>query len=135
MVITSFEQLQKALQDELKQALEETARKSEQDMKEAIDYFYSGGTPKLYERTGKMEKTPKTTPVSVSGNGGEFKAYLDQSGGYSTGKNPSMGQVLDLTNDGHSDGLRPAVGHTGYWDKAEQAIGQDFDDIMRKHFK
>ena len=130
----SLNALEKALQSRLQKAMNVASEKALADMYEQTGDFYAGGEPIMYERTGALGDTPKTTAVQSSGNDVSFKAYLDTAGGYSTGKNPSMLEVLKLTNDGSYPGLRPAKGKTGYWDRAKEQIIKDTEDTIKSFF-
>jgi len=129
------DELARLIMQDMQSAVQETKNKAMSALGNGIVYFYSGGTPVVYQRTYQLMRTPKTSNIKVSSNKHiEFEAYLDDSGGYTTGKHPSMAQVLDLTDKGHSPGLRPAVGNTGYWNMICGQIESDFDAAMRKYF-
>lgn len=134
-VARSMEQLQKIIMDEMEKAMHEVEKKSIKRIDDAILYFYSGGTPVKYQRTGHLMDTRETDPVTRGGLSVNFRAYLnDGVGGYTTGKKPSMAAVLQLTNFGSAAGLRPAVGSTGWWQRAETNIGKDVDSTFARHF-
>lgn len=94
----------------------------------------------MYKRTGALGDTPKVTDIDVSGNSASFTAFLDTSGGYTTGDNPSMEQVLNLANyktrwitsGGHP--ARLALGKTGFWERAEEKMEDTFNKTMRQFF-
>ena len=104
------------------------------DMHEGLDVFYGGGEPVMYERTGQMETTPRTTGVSSSGKTASFEAYLSQDGGYDTGKKPSMGTVLQLANYGDVAGYRDTVGAKGFWEYSEDLIEDSFHKALANRF-
>ena len=121
--------------DEMEKAMNEVEKKSIKRIDNAILRFYSGGTPVKYQRTGHLMDTRETDPVTRGGLSVNFRAYLDDGvGGYSTGKKPSMAEVLNLTIRGHSSGLRPAVGSLGWWWTAQKDIKNDLDSTFAKHF-
>lgn len=129
------DELAQLIMKDIQSAVQLTEKYAIADMGMAISHFYAGGYPKMYIRTYQLAKTPKTSGVRVLSNKHvQFDAYLDDSGGYTTGKHPSMAQVLDLTDKGSSPGLRPAVGSTGYWDMANKYIEKHFDDCMKQYF-
>lgn len=135
MTVSNMAQLQQALLSKVTQALSVANQKSLNIMKEEVAGFYNGGTPVKYKRTGQLKGTPTTTGVVTNGNSVSFEAKLDSSGGYSSGRKPSMMQVLRLTNYGDTGGiLRPAVGSPGYWEKAEVRIEQALNDALGKYF-
>ena len=139
-VAKTTEELQRLIMDEMQKAMNETAKQAEQDMHEGTEYFYNGGTPRRYVRTGALGNTPKTSPVVQSGNEVSFNAYLDKNYTYNSGDSPSMGQALDLANYGTpwrtSGGgwANPTVGNKGFWEKSEEKIEESFNRIMGKHF-
>ncbi len=128
--VRSDEELNKLLQRDIERAIKIAERKALEDVFEAVGRFYAGGDPKKYERTGQLMDTPKVRSLGKT----SFEAYLDDAGGYSTGKHPSMAQVLALTNEGSLSGFRPAVGASGYWKFAEKNIERDFYDAMSQFF-
>lgn len=139
MTAKSMKELEAMLMKQAQKAMQVTQKKAEADMFEAVGGFYTGGEPELYERTGALANTPSTSPISSGGNTVSFKAYLDDSHQYTTGKNPNMKDVLNLTNYGITSSsvgtLRHAVGKEGYWEEAEQNIEKDFKETMGKFFK
>lgn len=129
MTVNSIEEIEAILKQDLKQALDDAATKALLIMHDATLDFYSGGQPSTYVRTGALEQTPD---VKIKDEG--FSAFLNGQGRYTTGKRPTMNQVLHLTNDGSAAGLRPAVGKTGYWNEAEQKIIDAAMDAIGHYF-
>jgi len=127
------------IEDEIKQMLlkacKEMAVKAKREMQEETWDFYFGGMPAVYQRTGSLGNTPEVTPVSVSGNSITFDAYLNQDYTYTTGKRPSMNEVLQLANEGELAGFRPVVGKTGFWDRAKERMKGEWQDILQKYCK
>lgn len=134
MSATNMASLEQMLLRAMQNTMKSVEAKALADMYEETGKFYTGGEPKVYQRTGALANTPRTTSPVSSGKSVEFTAYLDQSGGYSTGKRPSMSQVLTLAETGSSPGLRPAVGQKGFWDRATQKIEQDLYEAMSAAF-
>lgn len=134
MQATSLEELEKMIENEIKKALAESASQSLLIMSDATREFYEDGTPTMYVRTGALGRAPAIDPPKKTGDGYEFKAYMDKDHTYDTGKKPTMEQVLSLTNDGHYKGLRPAVGAKGYWDRALQKMKDTTRDTFIEHF-
>lgn len=135
-VAKNMTELKKILNKEMRKALQVTAAKAEADMFQETAGFYTQGTPKMYVRTGALGDTPKTTSIIDNGDSLEFEAYLDTSEGYTTGKNPSMHDVLSVANDhgdNHAD-LRHPLGKQGFWNRAEKKIEQDLNNTMRSFF-
>lgn len=130
MVVRSIDELERALRKEMQKAMRVVSEKALADMYEETGGFYTGGEPKVYERTGALGDTPRVTPPTVGGDSVSFKAYLDTSGGYTTGKQPSMETVLTLANTGSYPGMRSTVGRTHFWDRAKDKINDDFLSTM-----
>ena len=135
MRVNSTEELERALMRNMRNAMKSVEAKALADMYDETGKFYTGGEPKEYQRTGALGDTPRTTKPTLSGDTVEFKAYLDTSGGYTTGKKPSMEQVLTLADKGSYPGLRPTVGKGGFWERAEQKIEKALDTTMKAAFK
>lgn len=130
--------IEKEIMAKAKEAMEELRLRVEDDINEGLDYFYQGGTPVMYKRTGALGDTPELTSVYTRGNTVGFKAYLDKTHIYGTGKSPGMDDVLDLANYGYTYSrvgeLRPTVGSMGFWERIEENIQKSFDDVMSKYF-
>ena len=135
MRANNMQELENMMRKEMRKALSVIEKKALADMHEEAGDFYTGGEPKMYERTGALGDTPKTTEIKSNGNEMSFKAYLDTNYTYTTGVSPSMEAVLTLANKGSYPGLKPTVGKTGFWDRAEKKIKKDFNDVMKSFFK
>lgn len=141
MVASNMSQLNAMLTKELRKAMDVTSEKALADMYDETGKFYTGGNPSMYQRTGALGDTPRTTAVSMGGQTASFEAYLDQSHQYYTGDHPSMGQVLDLANYGKrwitkgGNPAKPTVGKKGFWERAEKKIGKTFERTLKKFFK
>lgn len=140
MTAKNIKELEQMLLKEMRKAMNVASERMLADMYDETGGFYTQGNPKMYQRTGALGDTPKTTAVSSSGNVVSFKAYLDTSGGYTTGDNPSMTQVLDLANYGKpwtTKGGSPAratLGKKGFWERAEKKMQRTLDRTMRQFF-
>lgn len=143
-VAKNMKQLNDMLMRELKNAMKKVRKKSRCDMQEATKWFYEGGEPEMYVRTGALGDTPRVTYNNsyTYANGGEisFTAYLDKSHVYTTGDRPDMEKVLDLANDGiqwvTANGYyaRNTVGNKKFWERAEENIEKDFESTLSKTF-
>ena len=137
---SNMDELNAMLISEMRKAMSLASNQMLPDMYGETYKFYTKGKPKEYERTGALGDTPKTTAVSSSGNVVSFKAYLDTSGGYTTGDNPSMTQVLDLANYGKpwttksGSPARATLGKKGFWERAEKKMQRTLDRTMRQFF-
>lgn len=137
-------ELNQMLMKEMRKAMKVVSEKSLADMYDETEGFYAGTTPKVYERTGKLGDTPRTTglkedPTDV---GGEvtFEAYLDTNYTYTTGKEPTMEDVLKIANNHkytHSSvgRLRPPIGKQGFWDRSLKKIQENLNEVMGNYFK
>lgn len=138
-VAHNMDELERMLQKELRRAMTVTAKKILADMYQETGEFYAGGEPKQYERTGALGDTPKTTALSVNGNEISFQAYLDTQHQYTTGKNPTMLQVLRLTENlmthqpeiGY---LRRAKGSPHFWNRAIERMKRTYNDVLNSFF-
>lgn len=132
----NINELRNQILKEMQKATTVTAAKAEADMYHYTEDFYVGTDPK-YKRTGALGDTPRVTATKKSGNQVSFEAYLDENHVYSTGKHPTMSEVLAVANDhGNNPGhLNPPVGKQGFWDRAERQIEKDFDDTMGQFFE
>lgn len=138
-VYRSLDTLESAIMRSLNSAMNAAAQKSKPAMIAEIQAYYDSGTPKIYQRTGQLKRTPNVSPISSDTNSVSFDAYLDQAGGYSTGKMPTMTDVLNLTNYGTTSSsvgpLRPAVGAPGYWERSQEKIKEIVKKSIESKFK
>lgn len=137
----NMKQLNQMLMKSLKKAMEEANEKILEDMYEETGNFYAGGDPVMYQRTGALGDSPRTTAVSsttsTTGGSASFNAYLDQSNKYTTGRRPSMKTVLEHANKGGdmtNPAMRAVVGKPGFWDRAEEKMQQRLDEAISHHF-
>lgn len=141
---SSMAQLNAELMSALRSAMNKANSRGFEQTQKDVKWFYSGGSPNWYTRTGALGNTPRKTGVSssVSGTGGSatFSIYLDQSGGYSTGDKPGMGAVLNLANYGAGWKTKggkiahPTVGNKGFWERAERHIEEIFNQEVGSAF-
>lgn len=135
-----MKQLNAMLMKEMRKAMKVTSEKVLADMYEETGGFYTNGRkPTMYERTGALGDTPRTTTVSISGNEASFDAYLDKGHQYTTGANPTMEDVLNLTKEKpeHNSSvgyLRSVRGNTGFWERANEKMEDRLDETLNKFF-
>lgn len=140
MTVNNMKQLEQALLNKAKKAMEAASADILADMREGTNYFYTGNKPQKYNRTDALRNTPRTSVVSVIGNEISFNAYLDKSHSYTNGSNPSMAQVLNLANYGipfttkNGYPSRATVGQKGFWERAEKKMQKSLVKNMKKFF-
>lgn len=138
----NMKRLNAMLTNQLRKAMNEINHAALADMQEAVDSFYAGGQPKMYERTGALGETPEVSAVrmsfSESGGSGEFEARLNDKHQYTTGKRPSMKAVLKLANDWESPPpphhLRETAGQPEFWQDAEKEMEKSLSKIIEENF-
>lgn len=139
MTAKNMKELNSMLIKHLSRAMNLASKEILADMYEETGEFYTQGNPTVYERTGALGDTPKTTSPTVSGNSVSFEAYLDKNHQYTTGKNPNMEDVLNLANYGITNSsvgkLRPTLGQKGFWEKSEEKMQQSLDSTLAKFFR
>lgn len=138
-VCRNMQELETALMSEIRKAMNVVSEKALADMQEETWGFYSDTQPKVYERTGALGDTPRTTALHVSRNGVSFRAFLDTSHRYTTGKYPTMLDVLNLANyhtvNSSVGYLRETVGRPGFWERANTKIYRSFNDTLATFFR
>lgn len=140
MAAKNMKQIEFMLKKEVQKSMERVSKRALEDMYEETGNFYTGKEPEMYERTGALGDTPRITSLSVSRNEISFNAYLDEKHKYTTGKNPTMEDILNLTkatpvHNSSVGYLRSVRGKIGFWDRAKDKIERDFNEILRKTFK
>lgn len=140
MAAKNMKQIETILRKEVRKSMERVSQKALEDIYEETGNFYTGKEPRLYERTGALGDTPRTTSLTVSGNKISFNAYLDKNHKYTTGKNPTMEDILNLTkatpvHNSSVGYLRSVRGKVGFWERAKDKMERDFNETLRKTFK
>lgn len=134
---TNWNSLKKAMQDEMRKAMEEAEGKSYLDaLKNASDY-YSEGEPIMYQRTGQFGNSPRTTDVQGSGDMLNYEIYLDQGYEYATLPNSkrdwSTPEIFDAIEEGFGGKYAP-IGKHGRWKQIEEDIEENVENSFKKHF-
>lgn len=141
MTANNMRELEQMLLKEAQKAMVIASDKISEDMYDETGKFYTKGKPKMYQRTGALGDTPRTTVISTLGNEISFDAYLDTSHNYTSGSKPTMTQVLDLANYGtpfttkNGYPAKPTLGKKGFWERAEKKMQKTLDRTMKKFFK
>ena len=116
--------LKKALQKQMRSAMEEVNEKSFAAANENIEGFYTGD-PAYYKRTGMLGASAESTGVYGNGDNLKTTISLDQSYQYNTGT-WSAAQVMDAAEKGY------LVGTGGFWEKTEEDIEDIIDNAFTK---
>ena len=122
-------QLEAMLRKEMQKAMRVASDKMLAETQGKVYEFYTEGDPKVYQRTGALGDTPKTTAITNAGNTSEFEVYLDESHNYTTGTF-TMGQVLDAAEN-HKAGI---LGKPHFWEASEKEIEKVLDSTMASFF-
>ena len=130
----SWEALEKAIQQEMKAAMEETEAKSYLDaLHNATDYYSEGeGDLVMYKRTHQFENSPRTTDVMGHGNQLNFKIYLDQNYNYPNGK-WSTPTIFNAIEEGFGGKYAPKGKH-GRWQRTLDDIEDNINESFGKRF-
>ena len=126
---TSWGALEKALQDEMRSALQETADAAEMDTMFHNQNYYSGGAPKRYVRTGNFGASAIQYPMTGGGNSLSVEVgRRDYT--YLTGSHPDSTTVYGWAEEGAA-GL---VGMPGTWADTLIDMEEDLTTIFSSHF-
>lgn len=136
---TSWSALEKALQQEMREAMEESESKSYLDaLKNASDYYTEGGDDLvMYERTGQFGNSPRTTEVQGNGNNLNYEIYLDMNFEYPTlagsARDWSTPTIFSAIEEGFGGKYAPKGKH-GRWKQTEEDIQDNIENSFRKRF-
>lgn len=140
-VATSMAQLEKMLLDEMKKCMNDAANNILEVMRTETQGFYSQGSPKIYNRTGALGDSPKTSPVVAGGKEVSFDAYLDQSVSYEVpnwdfieARYPSYFTTPEVFNAAEA-GTAHILGKSGFWARSEAKMQQELDKAMKSSFE
>lgn len=117
--------LKKAIQEEMRKAMEETIDKSFQDLHENVDYFYTVPEGR-YHRTGQLAESPEHE-VYGSGDAVTGELRLDTSYVY----NPSGRDTETIYGYAENDEL---IGRGGFWRQTEYDIEKNVKEAFGKRF-
>lgn len=138
-VANSIAELEQMIRQQLQHAMQVVQYKSEADMFEEVGNFYSIGNPTIYQRTGGLGSSPRTSGLTVGGNSVSFEAYLEPPNytvpnpdftrrGYASYFSPL--QVLNAA-EYHFANVR---GRPGFWQRSENKIERDFNTTLSSFF-
>lgn len=141
MVASSMGELEKMLRQQMEKAMTVVDAKILADMYEEVGSFYGGGQPVLYQRTGNLGSSPRTTALTKGGNVMSFEAYLDQSVGYNVPNEAFINKgyashfsTEEVFNAAEA-GTAHIVGKPGFWARSEKKMQKELDSTMRGFFK
>lgn len=142
-VANNTAELERMLQAQLQKAMRVVQSKAEADMYEEVGSFYTVGRPTIYERTGGLGSSPRTTGLMLSGNTVSFDAYLDQNQGWYGRNNPNPA----FTSRGYASYFSPLQilnaaeyhfahvrGRPRFWYRSEQKMERDFHNTIQTFF-
>lgn len=142
-IAKSTKELENMFRNEMRKAMKVVQSKAEADMFEETGKFYTIGNPTIYQRTGGLGSSPRTTALNVSGNTISFTFYLDQNQGWYGRGNPNPA----FTSRGYASYFSPlqilnaaeyhlanVKGKPGFWHRSEQKIEKDFHNTMAQFF-
>ncbi len=142
-VATSMGELENMLRTELRVAMQEVRTKDLEDMLKETQRFYTIGNPRIYQRTGALGSSPRTTPLSGGGNTVSFEAYLNQNQGWYGRGNPNPA----FTSRGYASYFSPlqilnaaeyhfarVKGRPGFWHRSELRFQINLDRTLATHF-
>lgn len=125
--MTAFKDMQslkKALQKQMRSAMEEVDKKGLAAAQENVEGFYTGN-PAYYKRTGMLGASAESTGVYGDRDNLKTTIYLNQSYKYDTGS-WSTAQVMDAAENDY------LVGTGGFWEKTKEDIEDIIDDAFTK---
>lgn len=122
---SSWGALKKALQNEVRAALEETIDKSYQDTKENVDYFYASPEGR-YMRTGQLAESVQQ---EISGSGDNLCGTISLDTSYVY--NPSARTTQEIYGYAEDGGL---LGNGGFWDKTKSDVEKNIQESFGKRF-
>ena len=131
----SWEALEKAIQQEMKNAMEETVDKSFRDLHKNVDHFYDkpgnptsvANPPTGYDRTGQLAESPEQK-VSGGGNTVNGELKLDTTYRYV----PSGRDTNTIYGYAEDGGL---LGYGGFWQQTLDDIEENIDESFGKRFR
>lgn len=138
MIAKNMRELEQMLIEEMALTMLTTSKDVLKDMQSETSGYYDGSTPKVYVRTHALDNTPRTSPIRREGKTLTFDAYLDDTHDYTSGKQPTMLDVLNLANDGITNSsvgyLRSTIGQHHFWERALVKMEKTFDRNMKNNF-
>ena len=124
-----IDQIKKDCQRRLRRTMQVANREAEEIIDGELWDYYSGTTPKVYQRTGTLGNAGIVTPVEGSGDECHFSAGINEGISYTTGTYSGI-QVIDATDQGHSG----TIGNHGYWERIQEELSQAVNQAFSQQF-
>lgn len=121
----SWGALKKALQNEVRDALEETVDKSYQDAKQNVDNFYNSPEGR-YKRTGQLAESVQQ---EISGSGDSLCGTISLDTSYVY--NPSGRDTQTIYGYAEDNGL---LGNGGFWEKTKSDVEKNIQESFEERF-
>lgn len=138
MTAKNMKELEAMLMKEMRKSMHISSEKMLADMCEETGKFYTTKDPVQYVRTGALSDTPKITALKTTAKAVSFDAYLDLKHDYTTGKNPSMKDILLLASENRTNSsvgyLRPTIGKLQSWEDTEKKLDNTLNKTLDKFF-
>lgn len=122
--------LWRQIQNEMRDAVSEAESKTFLTANQELTASYAGGQPKVYERTGQMKNSARTTGVVGGGDSVSATVYLDQGYNYDTGTYSTPHVFTEAESGGSGIVLTP-----GFWRRTEAKAKQYTESAFAKRFK
>lgn len=125
-VFKNMASLVKAIQDEMREALEEAVEESYMDLKDNVNYFYDSPEGR-YKRTGQLKASPQIDAVNFNGNSAIGQISINTGTQY----DPAGRDTNTIYGYAESDGL---IGNGGFWRATEYGIEDNIAKSFGKRF-
>lgn len=119
---TSASALKAAIRKKAQKAMTVISQKGLEAARRNTEGFYTGN-PVVYNRTGKLDESPRSTGVTGNGNHFSTEIYLDDTYSYETGTWTTQ-QVMDAAENGY------LVGTGGFWERTKEELPDIIDSAM-----
>lgn len=139
-VANSTAELEQMIVQEMQKAMQATQTKIKADMLRETQAFYSQGSPSIYDRTGQLGNSPRTTGITSGGTSVSFEAYL-QPGSYHV-PNPkftsrgfaSYFSPMQVMTSAEA-GSHHILGKGGFWERSLTHMERDLNQTFGRYFK
>ncbi|MCM1221140.1 MAG: hypothetical protein NC548_42325 [Lachnospiraceae bacterium] len=137
MVIKSVSELENAIVDRLRIAVNEIQEKIYRVLDEYMQKYYADYSPSMYDRTYQLYKSFVKSEITPAPHGWKAEVYFDYSQlNYITGLQPSGLAVFEaaLVGQHGAAGLKMMPGNTGIdiWDDPSLKLDSEHNNIIRQ---